>query len=438
MPVASVTIESLNNVKKAFSDFQTDVESFSDKINSSTEQILTEVKQSVKKQENLVVVLEKKVSSLVNEIEQIQSSIISVNSSISSLKTEIVNLERQKPQLEACISQLEQQKRQIEAQKNNSDGDTSGIGAQIRAIENQIQSCRRQLQQINEQISSAKQQQADNERKSAELKENKVRKDNELSTTRGELGKAKSKYERLSAAGDSVEREIENLNIAARKFEQNATASNASSKSGIERCIAFINEYEAVNFSNSNVGISASVELTHQRGNIREILSVSPSEMRDRMLFEISVLRNDLELTDGNPALPQLGGTHREVRNQLRELGLAGFQAHHIPSAAAQGANYRQDCEYWESLPTIAISNADHLDTDSYGGRQRREYQSFLPDVPRSSSYCSEVTDEIENGNYVDVVRMELYNIRDHFGHDYDGGISRYLDALEAFLQDNH
>lgn len=280
MPVASVTIESLNNVKKAFSDFQTDVESFSDKINSSTEQILTEVKQSVKKQENLVVVLEKKVSSLVNEIEQIQSSIISVNSRISSLKTEIVNLERQKPQLEACISQLEQQKRQIEAQKNNSDGDTSGIGAQIRAIENQIQSCRRQLQQINEQISSAKQQQADNERKSAELKDCKVQKDNELSTTKSELSKAKSKFERLSAAGDSVEREIGNLNIAARKFEQNTSSSSETSKSGLSKCIASIDEYLAVNLGTVSSGngerastsqFASSQEYSHQYSSSNEM-----------------------------------------------------------------------------------------------------------------------------------------------------------------------
>ena len=76
MAGASVTIESLNNVKKAFSDFQTDVESLSEKISSSTERILIEVKQSLKKQENLVVVLENKVSSLINDIEQIQTSII--------------------------------------------------------------------------------------------------------------------------------------------------------------------------------------------------------------------------------------------------------------------------------------------------------------------------------------------------------------------------
>lgn len=284
MPGASVTIESLNNVKRAFSDFQTDVESLSDKISSSTEQILTEVKQSVKKQENLVVVLENKVSSLINEIEQIQTSIISVNSRISSLKTEIVNLEWQKPKLEARISQLEQQKRQLEAQRNNSDGDTSGIDAQIRAIENQIQNCRRQLQQINEQISSARQQQAENERKGAELKNCKVQKDNELSTTKSELSKAKSKFERLSAAGDSVEREIGNLNIAARKFEQNSTSSSSTSKSGLNKCITEIEAYLAVNLGASgseNSGSSYSSDYAVSSLSTRAYPFSSSDEMSD-------------------------------------------------------------------------------------------------------------------------------------------------------------
>ena len=270
MAGVSVTIESLNNVKRAFSDFQTDVESFSDKISSCTEQILIEVKQSVKKQENVVTVLEDRVSSLINEIEQIQSTIISVNAKISSLKTEIVNLEKQRPQWEARLSQLEQQKRQLETQKNNSQGDTSGIEAQIRAIENQIQNCRRTLSQIIEQISSARKQQADNERKGAELKDSKTRKENELSKTKSELSKAKSKLERLSAAGDSVEREVANLNMAARKFEQNSTSSNATSKAGVNKCIAEIEEYLAINLSVSGHGESGN-EVSYNAGGTQSV-----------------------------------------------------------------------------------------------------------------------------------------------------------------------
>ena len=249
MAGVSVTTESLKNVRRALSDFQTDVESFSDKIRLCTEQILVEVNQSVKRQENIVTMLEDRVSSLINEIEQIQSAIISVNARISSLKTEIVNLEKQKLQCEARLSQLEQQKRQLEAQKNNSQGDTSGNEAQTWAMENQIQNCRRTLSHINEQISCAKKQQADNERKGAELRDSKTRKENELSITKSELNRSKSKLERLSAAGDTVEREVANLNMAARRFEQSSTSSNATSKAGVNKCIAEIEEYLAINLS---------------------------------------------------------------------------------------------------------------------------------------------------------------------------------------------
>lgn len=172
-------------------------------------------------------------------------------------------------------------------------------------------------------------------------------------------------------------------------------------------------------------------------GNIRQILNENPPQMRENMLFELSVLRDDLELTEGNPDLPQLGGSYAEVRKQLRDSGIGGYTAHHIPSAKAQGAKRKENRPYYDSLPTVAISIVDHWDgTDSYGGRQGRRHRSFLPDVPRSDSYKNEITAEIEEGNFMNVVRNEVYNIRDRFGNDYDGGISRYLDALEAFLQD--
>lgn len=158
--------------------------------------------------------------------------------------------------------------------------------------------------------------------------------------------------------------------------------------------------------------------------------------MRENMLFELSVLRNDLELTEGNPDLPQLGGSYAEVRRQLKKSGIKGYAAHHIPSAESQGASKRKNREYYKSLPTIAVLIADHRDTDSFGGRQGRRHKSFLPDVPIADSYKKEITAEIEKGNFMNIVRNELYNIRDCFGNDYDGGISRYLDTLEAFLQD--
>lgn len=438
MAGVSVTTESLHIVKNALSDFQKDIESYSHKISSSTEQILVEVKQSIKKQKDIVTTLENTVSSLIKEIEQIQTSIISTNTRISSLKTGMQNLDKQKSQIESQIFQLEQKKRQLEAQRNTSNGNDNGIETQIRAIEGQMQNYRRTLRQLNEQIAQERKQLAECEKLCAEQKSLKMEKEMVLAEEKNKLNKAKSKLDRLSSAGDSVEREIANLSSAAQRFEQTGSITTTTSKAGVSKCIAEIDEYLRTSLNSSGSHSSSGFSsLSHQPGNIRQILDSNAPAMRDRMLFELSVIRSDLELTEGNPALPQLGGSHREVRQQLQDLGLQGFQAHHIPSAAAQSAFPNQNREYWESLPTIAISNTDHLETDSYGGRQSRAYQSFLPDVPRSASYRNEITAEIENGNYIEVVRNELYNIRDRFGHDYDGGISRYLDFLESFLQNN-
>ena len=243
----SVTIDSLNNVKRALSDFQTDIESISDKINSDKDQVLAEVQKSVKRQLDIATLLADKVSVLIKEAEQIQTDINSVNSKISTLKTVIVNFESEKSQLEARLPQLEKRKRQLESQKNSTPGDANGIESQIRSIENQIQNCRRSLSEVNEKISSAKKQLADHEVRLAELKENKKRKLDEVISARNELGKAKNKYERLSDAGDSVEREIINLNVATGKFKQTSLTSSAASKTGINKCIAIIEEYLAIN-----------------------------------------------------------------------------------------------------------------------------------------------------------------------------------------------
>lgn len=285
MAGVSVTIGSLNNVKRAILDFQTDVESLSDKISSSTERILIEVKQSIKRQESIVTALKDSVITLTNDIEQIQTSIISVNTKVSSLRTEIVILEKQFQQWEKLLSQMEQKKRHLETQKDNSQGDTSRIDTQIRELENQIQNCRRTLSQINAQNSFAKRQQAEVERKGVELKECKVRKEGSLSTTKSELSRSESKLERLSAAGDSVEREIANLNIATRKFEQISISSNTASKAGVNKCIAEIEEYLAINLGTSGHNGTVS-EISRQTGGptaVRKFPYSTSDEMPDNV-----------------------------------------------------------------------------------------------------------------------------------------------------------
>lgn len=145
--------------------------------------------------------------------------------------------------------------------------------------------------------------------------------------------------------------------------------------------------------------------------------------LTDRALFELEVLRDDLELTDGAPDVPQLGGAYGDIRGVI-----PGFEAHHIPSRAVQDAPAA-------ALPAIAISAQDHALTDSYRGRQNHVFRSQLSG--EGDTYRNEAAGLIRDGDYMQLVRFELLNIRDRCGHRYDGAISQYLDALKAYIETN-
>lgn len=319
MAGVSVTIESLKNVKRALSDFQTDIDSVTDKINSSTEQILVEIKQSIKKQENIVTAISGKVSSLINEIEQIQEDIISLNMRIKSLKTEISNLEKQKLQLKMKVHQLEQQKQKLLAQKNNDQNDVGGIKNQIRAIETQIQNCWRTQNHINDQISIVQQRLTNNERRCTELKKGKTTKEGELSAAKSDLNRSKSKLERLSLAGDSVERELTNLSIAVKKFGETASASNTTSKAGVNKCIAEIEEYLAVSLGGTGNQEGAANNAFHnidESSGERTFPYASSEEMSDAVFDLVREYQtNGVEWN----LMIRAGGTTDEIDN-FREL----------------------------------------------------------------------------------------------------------------------
>lgn len=144
-----------------------------------------------------------------------------------------------------------------------------------------------------------------------------------------------------------------------------------------------------------------------------------------RTLHELLTLQDELELTDGDPDIPQLGGIHKNVRGKIE-----GFESHHIPAQSVQDVNANE-------LPTIAITEDDHRLTDSYRGKSNRKYKPFLPDGSDSRiSYKNEAEALIEDGNYVDLVRDEVYNIRDRFGHKYDGAIKQYLSAMAKMIDE--
>lgn len=439
----SVTRDSLHKVKASLKNFQTSVETSTSHMKSHAEDVVTSMRTSIKKQEVVVTKLKANVAQLTSSAEQCQAQIIRNNNRINTLKGQMENTSSRMCNLENQIVRLRTQKQQLQSQNSSSGDSGNDNGTQIRNIENQIQNCERQRYQLREQIISLQDQESSLHIQNAKLRDDKIKLDDALSKAKSDLTRAGEKCDQMKHAGATAESRIANFFGVAQQYKQTILTTNSAHTSGLEKCIAAIDEYEAVNLSNGNGNSSGGSEdssntgLPRLMGNIQQVLNENPSAMRERTLYELSVLRDDLELSEGNPALPQLGGSYREVRKQLKALGIRGFAAHHIPSAAAQGADHKETREYYESLPTIAISNIDHLETDSYGGNQSSRYQSFLPGVPISPSYCDEITAEIESGNFIGVVRNELYNIRDYFGHDYDGGIRRYLDALESFLQGN-
>lgn len=107
-----------------------------------------------------------------------------------------------------------------------------------------------------------------------------------------------------------------------------------------------------------------------------------------------------------------------------------GFERHHIPSNAVQDSNKSH-------LPALLISAEDHKLTDSYRGKQQSTHEALLPDTPDFPAYKEVVATEISKGNYVDIVKAEVYNIIDKCGHRYDGGIKQYLDALSTYIKNN-
>lgn len=445
----SVSRESLHKVKMALRDFQASVESSTDHMRAHLEEVAVSIQASIKKQQEAVASLKNKITRLASDIEHCQTQIIGNNNQITVLKGRIESISSRIRELDNETAKLRAQKQQLMSQGRPENSDGNSNGAQLNNIENRIRDCERKKKQLNEQKSSLCGQERSLNEQNAALRSNKIKLDAALEKTKGEHEAANNKCERMKSVGYTARSRIVGLSGTMQQYRQKSLSSSSTYTSEIDKCIVAIDEYESVNLSRGRssgeiVGSGRSggsgnfgSELPRVAGNIRQILNENPPELRENMLFELSVLRNDLELTEGNPALPQLGGSYGEVRKQLRGLGIIGYAAHHIPSAASQGASYNENREYYESLPTIAVSSADHRETNSFGGRQGSRYQSFLPDVPVSDSYRNDITAEIENGNFIGIVRNELYNIRDYFGHDYDGGISRYLDALESFLQNN-
>lgn len=146
---------------------------------------------------------------------------------------------------------------------------------------------------------------------------------------------------------------------------------------------------------------------------------------RTSAMFEIETFREDLELSNGESGFAQLGGYHKDVKEQ----DPVGYESHHIPSQGTQD-------EDGKMLPTISMTYDDHKLTSSFAGKQRKTYQPAFPTEIRLTSYKESIIQNLEQGSpgYVDSIKHELLDLRSTTGHRYDGGVSAYLDAVIDML----
>lgn len=248
MGTVSVSREALQKIKIELGNFQTSMDSSTEHLKAHAEEVVVGVRNAIKKQQSLVTALEKTVTKLAGEIEQRQAQIINNNNKLNSLASSIASGKAQNSEMEQRIAQLQARKQRLisfaSADSNNGGNDNSG---QINAIENQIRECDSQRRRLNEQIASMQGQQNELNRKNDQLRDEKVRKEAELSTAKGELNKAREKNEKMKSAGTAVESRIGDLLGVVQHFKQTVTTTSSTSKSGIEKCLVAIDEYETVN-----------------------------------------------------------------------------------------------------------------------------------------------------------------------------------------------
>ena len=144
---------------------------------------------------------------------------------------------------------------------------------------------------------------------------------------------------------------------------------------------------------------------------------------------QISEIRSALQLQTGDTHIHQLCGSYSTIRRWIQKNHIVGYEVHHIPSKAVV-------CNWGTMyiLPVIVLLEEDHAKTDCYRYKSLKKYKSFLPDVVEESSYIEDATERISDEQLFELIKIELWNIRDQCGHRYEGAIQQCLDALEEYV----
>lgn len=157
---------------------------------------------------------------------------------------------------------------------------------------------------------------------------------------------------------------------------------------------------------------------------------IAPSEeaqIRQRTVFEITALKNSLELSDGDPSVVQVGGAYRDVK---KSVDSTLYEVHHIPPQSVFADSF-------DALPTIAMLKQDHEKTSSYRGKMNKTYQPHFPSEVAHLQHKHGITDLINHGLLAEAIRNEIYEIRDTFGSKYDGALQHYLDSMVEYITEN-
>lgn len=147
----------------------------------------------------------------------------------------------------------------------------------------------------------------------------------------------------------------------------------------------------------------------------------------ERTIFELTVLEEQLDLTDGEAGIVQLGGFHGEVKEQLRGTG---YHSHHIPAKVLLDVPM-------DALPTVALRAEDHRDTSSFGGRMGSRAKPLFPTREQGEKHGELVKEDLGKGFLAEIIRDEILEIRRECGTRYDGGLKQYIAAMKEFIRKN-
>lgn len=119
---------------------------------------------------------------------------------------------------------------------------------QVEELEDSLKRINKDLEALEEQLARARRegQDGDSGDAAAALKERRRQLEEQRSAVKVTLGKAKDKLENLKRAGKTVEAEAVRLVRMTNQFHSTVLETGSSKVQGIRKCIAFIEEYMAV------------------------------------------------------------------------------------------------------------------------------------------------------------------------------------------------